>query len=83
MVKNLPLNAGEAGLIPGLGKSSGEGNGNPLPVILPGKFHRHRSLMGYSPWGCKEWDTTQQVHTHTHTYNSESKTHTHTHTKVP
>ena len=33
MVKNLPANAGdtgEAGLIPGLGRSPGEGNGNPL-----------------------------------------------------
>ena len=23
------------------------------PVFLPGKFHGHRSLEGYSPWGCK------------------------------
>ena len=30
MVKNLPANAGDMGLIPGLGKSPGEGNGNPL-----------------------------------------------------
>ena len=30
MVKNLPANAGDTGLIPGLGRSSGEGNGNPL-----------------------------------------------------
>ena len=30
-VKNLSANAGEAGLIPGLGRSPGEGNGNPLP----------------------------------------------------
>ena len=30
MVKNLPANAGDAGLIPGLGRSPGEGNGNPL-----------------------------------------------------
>ena len=26
------------------------------PVFLPGKFHRQRSLVGYSPWGCKESD---------------------------
>ena len=31
MVKNLPANAGDAGSIPGLGRSPGEGNGNPLP----------------------------------------------------
>ena len=30
MVKNLPINAGDAGLVPGLGRSPGEGNGNPL-----------------------------------------------------
>ena len=30
MVKNLPANAGDLGLIPGLGRSAGEGNGNPL-----------------------------------------------------
>ena len=30
MAKNPPANAGDAGLIPGLGRSSGEGNGNPL-----------------------------------------------------
>ena len=30
MVKNFPVNAGNVGSIPGLGKSTGEGNGNPL-----------------------------------------------------
>ena len=30
MVKNLPVNAGDAGLIPGRGRPPGEGNGNPL-----------------------------------------------------
>ena len=30
VVKNLPANAGDMGLIPGLGRSPGEGNGNPL-----------------------------------------------------
>ena len=42
MVKNLPANAGDArdaGLIPGLGRSPGGGNGNPTPVFLPGKSH--------------------------------------------
>ena len=28
------------------------------PVFLPGKSHGERSLMGYSPWGCKESNTT-------------------------
>ena len=30
----------------------------PTPVFLPGEFHGQRSLMSYSPWGCKESDTT-------------------------
>ena len=30
----------------------------PTPVLLPGKFHGLRSLVGYSLWGCKESDTT-------------------------
>ena len=33
--------------------------------FLPGKFHRQRSLVSYSPWGCKESDMTEQ-HPHTH-----------------
>ena len=28
-------------------------------VFLTGKFHGQRSLVGYSPWGCKELDTTE------------------------
>ena len=31
------------------------------PVFLPGKSHGQRSLVGYSPWGCKELDTTEQL----------------------
>ena len=60
MVKNPPANAGDirdTGLIPGLGKSPREGNGNPL-LLLPGKPHGQRSLAGYSPWGHKEMDMT-------------------------
>ena len=35
----------------------------PTPVFLPGKSHGQRSLVGYSPWGCKESDTTEQLST--------------------
>ena len=49
-------NAGDLGLIPGLGRSPGEGNGNP-PKFLPGESHGQRSLAGHSPWGPKESDT--------------------------
>ena len=37
-------------------------------VLLPGKFHGLRSLVGYSSWGCKELDTTEQLHSLTHSY---------------
>ena len=51
VVKNPPANAGDAGSIPELGRSPGEGTGNPLQYS--GKSHRQRSLVGYSPWGRK------------------------------
>ena len=31
----------------------------PTPVFLPGESHGHRNLAGYSPWGCRESDTTE------------------------
>ena len=34
----------------------------PTPVFLPGKSHGLRILVGYSPWGHKESDTTEQIH---------------------
>ena len=34
------------------------------PVLLPGKSHGQRSQVGYSPWGRKESDTTEQLHYH-------------------
>ena len=37
---------------------------HPTPVFLPGKSHGQRSLAGYSPWSCKQSDTTE-AHTHT------------------
>ena len=33
----------------------------PTPVLLPGKFHGWRSLVGYSPWDHKESDTTERL----------------------
>ena len=46
-------NAGDPGSVLGLGRSLGKGNGNPLQYLLPGKSHRRRSLVDYSPWGHK------------------------------
>ena len=37
---------------------------HPTPVLLPGKFHGWRSLVGCSPWGCEESDTTEWLHFH-------------------
>ena len=37
---------------------------HPTPVLLPGKSHGWRSLVGCSPWGCKESDTTKRLHFH-------------------
>ena len=51
----------------------------PTPVFLPGESHRQRSLVGYSPWGRKEWNTTERLHARTHTH-TRTRTHTHTHT---
>ena len=54
MVKNLPAKAGDigdAGLIPGSGRSPGEGNGSPLQYSCLEKSHRPRGLVGYSSWG--------------------------------
>ena len=54
-------NAGDPGLIPGLGRSPGEGNGNPLQDYA-WKIPWQRSLIGYSPWGRKDSDTTERLH---------------------
>ena len=37
---------------------------HPTPVLLPGKSHGQRSLVGCSPWGHKELDTTEGLHFH-------------------
>ena len=36
----------------------------PTPVLSPGKFHGQRSLVGYSPWGRQESDTTERLYFH-------------------
>ena len=37
---------------------------HPTPVLLPGKSHGWRSLVGCSPWGCYKSDTTERLHFH-------------------
>ena len=56
-------NAEDLGLIAGLGRSPSRRSRKwqPTPVHLPGEFHGQRNLVGYSPWGHKESDTTKQL----------------------
>ena len=53
MVKNLPAKAGDEGLILGLRRSPGGGNGKLLQYSCLGKPMDKRSLASYSPWGRK------------------------------
>ena len=62
MIKSPSANADEvrsAGLISGIRKIPWSQKGQPTPVFLPGESHGQRSLMGYSPRGHKESDTTE------------------------
>ena len=64
MVKKLPAKAGDTrdvSLIPGLGRFPRRRAWQPIPAFLPGKLHGQRSLVGYSPPGCKELDMTECV----------------------
>ena len=53
--------AGHLSSIPRLRRYLGEGNSNPLQDSCLKNPHGQRSLAGYSPWGCKELDTTLSV----------------------
>ena len=56
--KESAYNAGLLGLIPGLGRFLGEGNGNPLQHSC---LKNSTDLVGYSPWGQKELDMTKRL----------------------
>ena len=64
MVKNQPANVGDAGSIPGLGRSSGRGNSNPL------QYSYLENPIDRGDWwatvhgGHKEMDTTEPLNTH-------------------
>ena len=61
-VKESACNAGYTGSIPASGRSPGEGNCNPLQYSCLEKSHGRRSLVGYRPWGRKELDMSEQLH---------------------
>jgi len=58
VVKNLPADAGDPGLIPELGRSPGEGNGNPRQYSCLGRTRGQRNWVGSNPQDLKELDTT-------------------------
>ena len=60
MVKVSVCNAGDPGSIPGSGRSPGKGNGNPLQYSCLGNS-MDRGASGYSPWGHKDLDMTEQL----------------------
>ena len=51
----------DADLIPGLGRFPWRRKWQPTPVFLPENSHRQRSLEGYSPWTCKQSNTTEHA----------------------
>ena len=48
---------------------------HPTPVFLPGESHGWRSLVGCSPWGHEESDTTEHLHFHFHALEKEMAAH--------
>ena len=61
--KESAYNAGDLGLIPGLGRAPGGGLGNPLQHSSLGNPHGQRGLAGYTPWGHKESEGTKRLST--------------------
>ena len=59
--KESACNEGDLGLIPGLGRSPGDWKGYPLQYSCLENPHGQRNLAGYSLWGHKESDTTEQL----------------------
>ena len=66
----------DGGSITGSGKIPWRRKWQLSPTFFPGESRGQRSLEGYSPWGGKELDMTEHMHTHTHTHTC---AHTRTH----
>ena len=65
MVKNLPAIQDTQVRSLGWEDPLEKGMATHSSIFLPEEFHGQRSLVGYSPWGCKELDTTEQLTTPT------------------
>ena len=66
-VKNLPAMQETQVKFQGWEDPLEKGMAIPTPVFLPGEFHVQKSLVGYSPWSCKESDMTERlIHSHFH-----------------
>ena len=59
-------NSGDPRSIPGLGRFRGGGHGNPLQYSSLENPHGQRSLVGYTPWGCKDLDMIEWLSTAQH-----------------
>ena len=64
--KESACQVGDLGSVHGLGGSPGGGHGNPLQYSCLENPHGQRSLVGCSPWGRKESDTTERLSTAQH-----------------
>ena len=59
--KESACDVGDQGSIPGSGRYPGEGHGNPLQYSCLENPMDKRNLVSFSPWGCKESDTTERL----------------------
>ena len=66
VVKNVAANTGDTGFIPE--SEDPLRRWEPTLVVLPEKSHGQRYPVGYSPWNCKESNTTEQLSMHAHMY---------------
>ena len=69
--KESTCNAGDLGLILGLGRYPGGGHGNPFQYSCLEKPHGPMSWTGYSPWGCTKLGTTEWRSTVQHIYDDQ------------
>ena len=86
--KNLPAMKGSLLWVQYLGRFPWKRKWQPTSVFLPGEFHGQKCLVDYSPWGCKQLDTTEHACIHSYFKYCGSLmyiiyTHVYTHTHTP